>query len=333
MGIQGNEAAFMNSHPLPRGAPPDYITIPEHLKSKPVADFKVSVRLRHLLQYAGIQRLGDLDGKRLSEFGEFRGCGKGTLWSLKRMILRELKPRVKADPQTLPIPLHWYRPGLRMEVSAAIRHVRLKDLPVSTKMERVLEGIGIERLGQLHRLPFTALTGRRSIGAKMVAELATLLHRAEEGEFTIKAQELSSKTPADLLRLLDDLVSQLPERLRTDLAAYLGATNEHPKTVCEISLQHGVTESCVRQELSRAIRWMRRLGSLRLLALLDCAEGVCMRSHAPLSPVLVSTWQDPARPCQYRPQFYVRLIRMLRAAAGLPPVTPGRPTCSTGNSA
>ena len=323
----------MNSPTLPPGAPPDYIAIPEHLKSKPVADFRVSVRLRHLLQYAGIQRLGDLDGKRLSEFGEFRGCGKGTLWSLKRMILRELQSRVKADPRTLPIPLHWYKRGPRMEVSEAIRHVRLKDLPVSTKMERVLEGIGIERLGQLHRLPFTTLTGRRSIGAKMVAELATVLHRAEAGEFTFTARELSSKTPADLLRLLDNLVSQLPKRPRTDLAAYLGATNERPKTVREISLQHGVTESCVRQELSNAIRRMRRLGSLRLLALLDCAEGVCMISHAPLSPVLVSTWQDPARPCQCRAQFYVHLIRMLRAAAGLRPVTPGRPTCSPGNSA
>ena len=281
----------MNSPTLPPGAPLDYIAIPEHLKSKPVADFRVSVRLRHLLQYAGIQRLGDLDGKRLSEFGEFRGCGKGTLWSLKRMILGELQPRVKADPQTLLIPLHWYKRGLRMEVSAAIRHLKLKDLPVSTKLERVLEGIGIERLGQLHRLPITALSGRRQDWSEDGCRTGDIAAPRRSGRVYFTAQELSCKTPADLLRLLDDLVSQLPERARTDLAAYLGATDEHPKSLCEISQQHGVTESCVRQELYHAIRWMRRLGSLRLLALLDCAEGVCMRSHAPLSPV----WFRPGR--------------------------------------
>ena len=46
------------------------------------------MRLRHLLQYAGIQCLGDLDGKQLSEFGAYRGCGKRALGCLRQMMTR-----------------------------------------------------------------------------------------------------------------------------------------------------------------------------------------------------------------------------------------------------
>jgi hypothetical protein len=74
--------------PAPAGAPPDYLRIPEHLKSKPVAAFRLPTRLRRLFQYAGICLLGDLDGKWLSDLGEYRGCGKGTLRDLRHLLIR-----------------------------------------------------------------------------------------------------------------------------------------------------------------------------------------------------------------------------------------------------
>lgn len=76
--------------PAPAGTPPDDIRIPEHLKSKSVAAFRLPARLRHLLQYAGIRLLGDLDGKRLSDFAEYRGCGETTLRALRHLLLRAL---------------------------------------------------------------------------------------------------------------------------------------------------------------------------------------------------------------------------------------------------
>ena len=79
--------------PAPAGTPPDRINIPEHLEFKPVAAFRLPARLRHLLQYAGIRLLGDLDGKRLSDFAEYRGCGKNTLRALRHLLLRALHRR------------------------------------------------------------------------------------------------------------------------------------------------------------------------------------------------------------------------------------------------
>ena len=198
----------MNAPSSSPGTPPDYISIPEHLKSEPVVGSRLPARLRHLLQYAGIQSLGDLHGKRLSDFREFRGCRKGTLWSLKSMILLALHPGVNPDPRAWPFPLRRYTPRLKIEVSAAIGHLRFKDLPVSTRLELVLKFIGIEKLGQLHRLPIRELLGTRNLGPETLAELGALLRRAEAGDFTFSERELASKTSADLMQLLDDLVSR-----------------------------------------------------------------------------------------------------------------------------
>ena len=58
----------MSTSALPPGNPPDYISIPAHLKSTPVDGLALPGRLRYLLRYTRVRLLGDLDGKRLSDF-------------------------------------------------------------------------------------------------------------------------------------------------------------------------------------------------------------------------------------------------------------------------
>jgi hypothetical protein len=302
----------------PPGSSPDYIVIPEQIRSEPVAGSRIPVRLRHLLHYAGIQTLGDLHGKRLSEFREFRGCGTKTLSSLKSMILRALQPGTNPDPRAWPFPLRTYTPSLRLEIPAKYGHLRVRDLPISTRMEIALKSMGIETLGQLHRLSIRELLRTRNLGPVTVAELGDLLRRAKAGEFTFSKRELASKTPADLLRLIDTLVSQLPERRRTVLSLYFGATAEGPQTLHQIGLRNGITGSRVGQQLTRAIRSMLRQGNPKLLALIGLVDRAWARSQAPLRPELVSTWQDPASPFRYCPEFYVWLIPRLRLEAELP---------------
>ena len=47
-------------------------------------------------------------------------------------------------------------------------------------------------------------------------------------------------------------------------------------------------------------------------------DGVCARSQVPLSPALVSSWDELDRPFRYSPQFYVGIIAKLRCEAGVP---------------
>jgi hypothetical protein len=172
-----------------------------------------------------------------------------------------------------------------------------------------------------------------ALAPRTLAELGALLCRAEAGEFTISNREIASQTPADLLRLIDDLVSRLPERKRSILTLYLGATDEKPWTLQQIGLQHGIKNSRVGQLVSQAIRWMRPMGNPKLSALLDPVEGVCARVQAPPSPALVSTWQDPARPFRYSAQFYAAIISRLRAVAGWTQAKRGPRTQASGNKA
>ena len=176
--------------------PPDYISIPEYLRATPVGGPGLSERLRNLLRYAGIRLLGDLDGKRLSNFEPYRGCGQGTLWELRCMIFKALHPGVKPDLSTRPIPMRYWRPSKpTIEVVRAAEDLRPKDLPVSVRLEGVLQGLGIERLGQLHGLPVHKLLVRPNCGRKTIAELRTLLLRAEAGEFALSRRRLLRARP------------------------------------------------------------------------------------------------------------------------------------------
>ena len=300
------------SRTLSDRTPPDYISIPEDLKATPVEGPGLPERLRSLLRGSGIRLLGDLDGKRLSDFEEYLESGKGAISALRLMIIRAIHPGVLPDRRTRPILVrYWWPPERAIEVARPAGDLWLKDLPVSVRLEGVLRDLGIERLGQLQGLPILKLLVSVNCGAKTLAELRTLLRRAEAGEFTLAQEKIASSTPSDLLRHIDDLVSHLSEQHRAFLILRFGASGQEPLTFRQIGQQHGLTGSAVGAGLSRAIGSMRREGSLRLRTLLEYVDSACASSHARLSPALVSTWQDPAHPFEHSPQFYVGLISKL----------------------
>ena len=341
MTVLSHQAQLRTVNPSPDN-PPDHISIPENLKSRPVEPLKsklaggprIPERLSHVLQYAGIRVLGDLDGKRLSDFETYRGCGQGTVWALRGMILRALHPAVKPDLRMRPIPMRdWWPPAQTIEVARAVRGLSLKDLPVSARLEGVLKGLGIRRLGQLHGLSVCDLLARPNFGRTTLAEFNTLQRRAEAGEFSLSPQELASSTPADLLRQIDEVVGRLPEHDRALLARRFGATGRAPQTVRKIGQQDGVSGAWVWFRLNRLIGWIRRQGSLKMRKRLDYVDGVCARSQVPLSPALVSTWQESARPFEHSPQFYVGIMAKLRSEAGRSTGKRSLPTQSRANRA
>ena len=249
--------------------PPDYISIPEHLKPKPIEPLKAKIpggsrlpeRLRHLLQYAGIRLLGDLDGKRLLDFEPYRGCGEQTIRALRRMILRELHPGVRADPSMMPISMRdWRPPEQTIEVARTSHGLRLNDLPVSVRLEGVLKDLGISRLGQLDGLCSRELRARPNMGRTTQTELKTLLRRAEAGEFELSRQELASITPADLPRQIDEVIGTLSESDRTLLARRFGATGRAPQTSRKIAKEDGVSRALVFYRLKRLVRWISPRG-------------------------------------------------------------------------
>lgn len=203
-----------------------------------------------------------------------------------------------------------------LSVTHAVRGLSLKDLPVSAHLESVLRGLGIERLGQLHGLSVRELLVRPNCGGKALAELATLLRRAEAGEFTLADQQLEKSTAADLLGLLDDLASQLPDRDRQCLLLHFGADGDAPKPFRQIGKRYGVSGSAIEQAETRSLERIRRRGSAKLRNLLTHILAPC-RGEVPLSPALLATWIDPTHPPRYDLQFYLRIIAKLRSDLGM----------------
>jgi hypothetical protein len=124
-----------STSPLPPAVVPDLILIPEPLKSiaieslgpdSPISQKKYSAtKLRSLLRHARIQRLGDLHGKRLSDFEQYRSCGRHTIAALRDMLLTAINPGVKPNPRSLPIPMWACKPPKTKD--------EFSDLPISTQ--------------------------------------------------------------------------------------------------------------------------------------------------------------------------------------------------------
>jgi hypothetical protein len=327
------------SSPRP-GTAPDYISIPERLKSKRVDNLTSKLaggstlpgRLKHLFQNAGIRLLGDLDGRCVSDFKQYRACGHGTLCELRRMLDRALGSSAKPELGRRRTPGRYWWPAKRtFEVSRAAGGLSLDDLPVSALLHVLLKDSGIERLGQLHDLSIRKVLARPNWGPRVFAELNTLLARAEAGEFALSEQALASITPADLLCQIDDLVNQRPERDRVWLTLYFGGNGLAPQSVREICMRSGATTECVSSRLLWTIRAMRRQGSLKLRNLLDFLDRLCDGDDERIGSALASTWRGHTRPFEHSPEFYVGIVAKLRSEVGRSSGKRSSPTQSRSN--
>ncbi len=69
-----------------RNSPGDFIFIPYEVRPWELSRFTVTARLEHALGYMNCRTLGDLQGRRLSDIGRWRNCGRVTLRELIRLV-------------------------------------------------------------------------------------------------------------------------------------------------------------------------------------------------------------------------------------------------------
>lgn len=222
--------------------PPDLILIPDRFKSAPIDSLyrargfkgrtnRYLARLKNVLRDAGVRSLGDLDGKRLSDFEQRRACGAVTVIALRTMLLKALYPGVRKRSGMRPIRMrdHKALPPV-IEVGEFCRGLRLDELPMSVGLEGGFRARGVKRLGRLHGVPIRELLARANWGRKTVNELQTLVLRANGGEFSISAAERAAICPADLLRQIDRLVLGLRSRDRSFVTLRFGAKDGRERT-------------------------------------------------------------------------------------------------------
>ncbi len=287
---------------------PALFNVPEPIRALRFRDLPLSARLEHLLAAANLQCLGELHGWPNERLLQMRNCGKKTLAELHQRM------RQAAADHQCPWPL-----PAAFHVPVAVRHLPLRDLPLSVRLKNVLAKLNLHCLGELHDWPQHQFRAVRNCGAMTVAELARLIERAVAGEFFPPATDPAA-VPAELVRTLDTLLAQLPERNREILRWRLVGQDGRKVTLKAVGKKFGVTRERVRQIVLKGIYQLRRGGSVRLRWLLAQLAARSQAEGRPLTAERLGEWL-PAAADPSSLAFYIRLIEELPCPLPDPPAT------------
>jgi hypothetical protein len=276
---------------------PPVVTVPENVRRLPLFDLALPVRLEHILHRRGVHCLGDLDAVPVENLLGMRDCGVKTVASLLHLIERA----ATADEHS-PSPLYF-------SVTENVRHLNPFDLPLSVRLEGILQRRGVHCLGDLHATRVKELQRLGQCGVRSISELKRLIGRAAAGEFFTPPADAVWE-PAELVQTIDALMAALPDRNREILALRLGAENDRKQTYSALAARFDLTTESVRQVVLLSVRRIRKSGSLPLRWHLEQLDARCRAAGCPLSSDLLGQWL-PSANCHFPLAFYVRLIGCL----------------------
>ena len=300
-----------------KSAEDETIFIPQEARGTPLATFPVSVRLLHIFGSKKFRLAGDLHGHALSDFRSYRNCGKKTLDEVRELVRAiQHAHRATASAGQTGLVIHEAPPPVVADaffVPPHLYNLSLFDLPLSVRLEGVLQRKGVSCLGDLHGVPLRELKATGNCGEKTISEIIHLIQQAAAGEFNMKAE--GAWNPGELVRTLDALVADLPDRNEKILVLRLGGKSDEVPTLEEAGAKFRLTRERVRQIVDLSIERIRKAGSRRLRSYLEHVEKLCCEEVCPLTPAVLKHWleQSPAAG-RFGLAFYVRLLAELSSA-------------------
>ncbi len=291
------------------------IFIPVEARGKRLATFPVSARLQHIFEFKHFSLFGDLHGLSFSEIRGYRNCGKKTIQELRDLVraIQHTDQAAIADGRT-GVVVHEAPPPVAegaIFVPKKLHELNVVDLPLSVRLEGVLQQRGVRRLGDVHGVSIHDLRGIKNCGRKTISELVRLIERAAAGEFS--AAPDVAWNPVELVRALDALVADLPDRDEEILILRLGGRSEEVPTLEEVGAKFRLTRERVRQVVHRSLERIGRQGGPRLRSQLEHVEKICCEKVLPLTPALLTQWLEGSPAAgNFNPVFYVRLQAELR---------------------
>ena len=267
----------------------DAIEIPAPLRSVPVGRLPVSTRLAGVFQRSGIRVLGDLHGKSLAELGQQRNCGEKTL----RELAAAVRLAQNGGEAVLSQVAATDAASCSFEVPATVRDLAFADLPISTRLQHLIERLNIRRLGDLHGRTGLEFLRCSNVGVRTVVEMQQLVARADDGEFC-PTEVAESAVPRSLLLLIETGLEKLPGRDRDILLDRVGARGLKPITLEQLGREYRLTRERVRQVVSEMSLQLRRTWGPRIPALLEKLRERCERNAHPLSAGLLERWLGEA---------------------------------------
>jgi len=286
---------------------PEKIDIPRNARTLPLRLLTMSVRLKHMLESAGFTKLGDLQGRQISSFAEYRNFGPKTRRELRKMVLQVQVNARKGDlAQMLD------RNVEPITIPAAAKAASFSELPISVRFRNVLEKQNLTRLGDLQGLYPNEFLNVRACGKKTQSELLGLVKRAAAGEFDVPARSAPGLSPAELLAALDRGLAQLPPFSAKAVQLRFGAKADRVVTLAEVGNRMNRTREFIRQVMDEAADIVRRSGGPKLSHALEKLVARCAPPSPPLTAELLGQWVK-GNPSRFgHPMFlYPRLLYLL----------------------
>jgi hypothetical protein len=283
---------------------PVLIYIPVEHRGKPITALHPSVRLRHVLQDAGIRVLGQLHGRAVVQFGKLRNCGQKTVNELQQLVhkvqgLAEM-PQISSAQQ--------HDPNV-LRVDESVRALAVNELPISKRLETVLSERGWHKLGDLHGINATELLKTRNCGRTTIWELKQLLTRAHAGEFASEPSISSTEPLTCIIRAIDAGMRGVSERDREIVTQRLFGQNGGFRTLEDVGEQFGMTRERVRQIVKAAFQKVRRSSSPVLARALEALAKDHNTSVIPVSAPLITERLSSARHASEWPAlFYLYVV-------------------------
>ena len=196
-------------------------------------------------------------------------------------------------------------------VPESFRHLRLTQLPVSTRLRNVLRSMRIRTLGGVDGRLVGEFLRRKNCGRRSVLELEQLIQRAASGEFDDSNIE-KPDAPAALLNLIEASITKLPDRDRNFVLARVGAGRKRRATLEQLGQRYGMTRERVRVILEKLFGVIMRSYGPRIPQLLERVRQRCISNICPLTPELLHQWARQFRSrIELAPKAHVRIISSL----------------------
>jgi hypothetical protein len=280
------------------------IFIPSVFRGCLIKTFVLSVRLSNVLEYKNIRLAGELNGLNYAEFIKWRNCGRKTVIELQNLVgqLQSGSDEVALrDQQPTPVTSLFVVPLLA-------RDLKLSELPVSVRLEKVLQGRGYQSLGDVNGIDAQDLLSKKNCGRKSVLELWELIRRAGAGDFSaIVSNDLISNLH-EVASAIDRGFARLAGRDREIYKARLFGNNGRPRTLEDVALEFKMTRERVRQIVKVAVQKIRRGGGPKLGRALETIAGECQKRVCPLTPQLFAHWLGNNAALPNSPEFYVCVL-------------------------
>ena len=309
---------------------PKRIDIPVALRDQPFDACQTSGRLAHVLRRSGIRVLGDLQGRKVSDFASQRNCGFSTLHELDSLVRRvqslaENASRAKNGPYSrrsaccaeaqrgrLGKAHASHRKAgteARFSIPKSVCKLQFDELPITRRLASVVRSIGASTLGDLNGLSACELLQCKNCYWRTVAEIEQLIERAIAGEFDLTHID-ESEAVAQLLTLLEQGMAKLSRRENQFLLARIRG-----QTFAEIGQRFGFTRARVHQVTANALHALRKTWGPRVPRLLDMVKRRLSVSNASeLTPALLEQWVGESSKClRLSRKAHVRLIAELDA--------------------